>query len=722
MDQGGDNLQRASGAGPRLRLGVGPALILVALLTVAAAATVTHLLWRETANRNVLDVADQLNDEIIAGVRREVADLVERTEATQEAIRQVFAKGTIDLEDKERRSAFYLALLRANPHVSWISFGYPNGDFFGAQRRDNVNFRLVDSLWDPTARQATRTIDYYVDDGHETYFTHRKVKQNDYYAPGRHWYQAAIEREDAVWTDVYRFASSRKPGVNTAVRLSLQGEPQGVISIAIELDRLSHYLKSLSVGERGIAALLNGSGELIAFQDHEPIGREDEAAATLPRLDSARDALLLAVPGALDAARLTLAEIDGRRQVQHRLERGGERVFVTLEPVGLNDWLVATVVPEADFLTRVERNIEHLLGLLIPTVLLVATAAALIARAVFGRPLAQLVEQIGRVERFELEQIERVPSAIGEIDRLSEAVERTRQGLAAFGRYLPVDLVRTLIQQGKGVEIGGETRTLSILFMDLEGFTSQAEALGPRLLPYLSDYLGDMSGQIGAHDGTIDKYIGDGIMAFWGAPIHDEDHAVKSCRAAVHCLRLLDMRRIEWANQNRPAFNLRIGLNSGRVIVGNVGSPEKLDYTALGDPVNLAARLEALNKVYGTRIIIGPQTHELAKYDIVARRLDAVTVKGKSERVTVFELVAMRDEVDPGMGFDWIEAYERGLDLMEQRNWAGAIERFLRAIDLRGGDDPPSALMIERCRARGNAPESDSSDARAALPDADSAA
>ena len=408
--------------------------------------------------------------------------------------------------------------------------------------------------------------------------------------------------------------------------------------------------------------------------------------------------MLLAANAALKNAGTGIGDMHSPRQFQHQLSGSNETVFVTFEPVGHRDWLVATIVPEADFLAQVGRNIEKLFSLLLVNVMIVAVAAAIFSRALFGRPLARIIKEIEKVERFELEDVRRVPSPIAEITALSNAVQTMRQGLSSFGRYLPVELVQTLIKQEVGVAIGGENRTLSVLFMDVEGFTGQTEALGPRLLPYLAEYFSDMSQQIVDNRGTIDKYIGDAIMAFWGAPHYNEDHAADACRAALHCLRLLDVRRVEWANQGRPQFNLRIGLNTGRVIVGNVGSNQKIDYTVLGDPVNLASRLEALNKAYGTRILIGHNTFELAKYDVVTRRLDRVAVRGKEEASYVYELIAMRDEVEPTVSFDWIAAYERGLDLLLDGDWSAAMEQFLRAIDLRGGVDEASQVMIERCR------------------------
>jgi len=208
-----------------------------------------------------------------------------------------------------------------------------------------------------------------------------------------------------------------------------------------------------------------------------------------------------------------------------------------------------------------------------------------------------------------------------------------------------------------------------------------------------------MSGQIAARGGTIDKYLGDGIMALWGAPDHNDDHAVDACRGALACLRRLDELRADWRREGRPDFRACIGLNSGRVIVGNIGSSERLNYTVIGDPVNLASRFEALTRGYGTSLIVGQTTYEAARYEFVFRRLDTVTVRGRDEPVRIYELLAESAGAADDEAFAWVKLFERGLASFEEQDWQNAAELFRKAIELRG-EDAPSAHFIERCQAR----------------------
>ncbi len=234
------------------------------------------------------------------------------------------------------------------------------------------------------------------------------------------------------------------------------------------------------------------------------------------------------------------------------------------------------------------------------------------------------------------------------------------------------------------------------------------------MVPFLGDYLSAMSNVIMRTNGTIDKYIGDAVMAFWGAPFYNENHAADACRAALDCGKAMEQMRGEWARQGHPELRVRIGINTGRVVVGNIGSNERLNYTVIGDPVNLSSRLEGMNKMFGTEIMISQHTFELCKYDVVARRLDFVTVKGRDEPVAVYELLAMQDEQGGAAGFEWIAVFERGLALYRERRWMEAILQFRKAIDARGADRP-SAIFITRCE------EAMAMESRLALPKAEAA-
>jgi adenylate cyclase len=238
-----------------------------------------------------------------------------------------------------------------------------------------------------------------------------------------------------------------------------------------------------------------------------------------------------------------------------------------------------------------------------------------------------------------------------------------------------------------------------VLFSDIEGFTAFAETMQPEeLVSILNEYLSIMSGIIFRNDGTLDKYEGDAVMAFWGAPIPQRDHALHACQAALEMQESLADLNVTWAKVGRPAIRVRIGINTGDMVVGNMGAEGKFAYTVIGDSVNLASRLEGANKEYRTSVMVSERTYSRVKDVIVGRQLDRITVKGRSEPVTVFELL---QPVDRGVGPDleeFLELYGKGLGAYYRKDWAGASTAFERALALRP-NDYPARLHLERVQA-----------------------
>ena len=232
------------------------------------------------------------------------------------------------------------------------------------------------------------------------------------------------------------------------------------------------------------------------------------------------------------------------------------------------------------------------------------------------------------------------------------------------------------------------------MFIDIEGFTGLSERMGDRIVPLLSRYLDLISGVILDHDGTIDKFIGDAVMAFWGAPTPQSDHALRCCRAALACRAALQASGL-CDDDGRP-LAMRIGINSGPMLVGNIGSELRLNYTVIGDAVNVASRLEGANKRYGTHILIGETTERLARDALVTREIDHIAVYGREEGLAVHELIGLTGEVAPD-DRAWIAAYAQGLAQYRARDLDGALTAFATVLELRPGDRP-AQLMIARCR------------------------
>ena len=312
-------------------------------------------------------------------------------------------------------------------------------------------------------------------------------------------------------------------------------------------------------------------------------------------------------------------------------------------------------------------------------------------------PIKGLVIETERIKNFELDGAIKIPAKLDELKGLVEAMNAMKIGLRSFRKYIPAELVQQLIRKGEEIDASGERQRLTIFFSDIADFSTISEKLTPNeLSSQISEYLTEMTSIILKHGGTVDKYIGDSIMAFWGAPNKALDHATQACLAAIECNARLKILAQEWSSQGRPAFRTRIGLNTGDVVVGNIGSNQRLSYTAMGDPVNLASRLEGLNKEYATSIIISQSVLNELPDEFVYRLLDIVVVKGKSEPVPIYELVSRKGDVT-GSDAEFFEMFSKAVNSYLEKDWDKAIFRFEKLLGLRP-DDQACKIFIERCR------------------------
>ena len=283
-----------------------------------------------------------------------------------------------------------------------------------------------------------------------------------------------------------------------------------------------------------------------------------------------------------------------------------------------------------------------------------------------------------------------------------------RQVHGMFATFVSPDLVEELVKNPDMMKLGGEKRNLTVFFSDVAGFTSISEMLDAHdLVLLLNEYLTAMVDIILEHRGTVDKYEGDAIMAFWGAPVIFDEHAIETCHAALEMQEKMIELREKWKAEGKPHLAVRMGINTGEMVAGNMGSQERFDYTVMDDSVNLAARLEPANKVYGTYIMISEYTYDHVKDQFICRELDALQVKGKTEPVKVYELIATMEK---GVSEDMekvLEYYNQGLDLYKNRHWDDAITKFKSALSVNGGEDSPSEAYVERCEEYMESPPPD---------------
>jgi len=266
----------------------------------------------------------------------------------------------------------------------------------------------------------------------------------------------------------------------------------------------------------------------------------------------------------------------------------------------------------------------------------------------------------------------------------------------AFQYYLTPSVINEVLKDPSKLKLGGEKKDLTVLFSDIRGFTTVSENMSPEeLVHLLNEYLTAMTDVVFKHEGLLDKYMGDAIMAVFGAPLPQDDHPVRACMTAIGMMEELKKLQKKWADEGRPVLDIGIGMNSGEMVVGNMGSDMRFDYTVMGDNVNLGSRLEGINKEYGTNVIISEHTYNRSRNEFFCRELDLVRVKGKEFPVRIYELLGERKDSGNGEGF--VKLFEEGLAKYKRGEWDEAVVCFQNVLSVRPGDTP-SELYIGRCK------------------------
>lgn len=517
----------------------------------------------------------------------------------------------------------------------------------------------------------------------------------------RPWYKDAIATKGLIWSDLLVYTSNRQPGITAAYPIfAADGRVIGAAAANVSTNQMSDFLASLDLGWSGMAFIVDEKEQLIAHPDASRTVRQDGLKYSLVKADQLGEQV---ITDAFAAYRQDKGRVKGKVTTVS-FDSGGQRHLGSFTPfpaeLGKN-WLMVIIVLEDDFVGTLKENSRDLVvagfAVMVIGLLLVALLASWITR-----PLTLLTHEIQKIQRFDLAGPIALHAIVKEVNELIHSMNMMKRALRTFGMFVPRDLVRELVASGRPIELGGQDKTLTVMFTDVADFTSLSERMAAGdLLVHVSRHLAAMSECVAEEDGTVDKYVGDAVMAFWGAPIWRDDHALRACVAALKARRVQLLMNAEWAGQGLPTMFVRIGLHTAPVIVGNIGSSWRMSYTAMGDGVNVASRLEGVNKVYGTQICISQAVLDAAGPSVLARPLDLVAVKGRKAGAQVYELLGLR-EGNPDLAptpeiLDICRATEEGFAAYQERRWTDAIAAYERLAALAPADKVP-AIFIERCR------------------------
>jgi class 3 adenylate cyclase/ABC-type nitrate/sulfonate/bicarbonate transport system substrate-binding protein len=471
----------------------------------------------------------------------------------------------------------------------------------------------------------------------------------------------------------------------------------GCATANITMDVLSNFLDRHRASARSITLIADGNnGKIIAFPNKQKGVRIENSVLKVATLADIDD------PDVREAHRQhAISDTDS---FVFRSPTNGEELIAAFAdfPDGFGQpWQVVTLTPIDDFVGTLKAT-NRLMMVIIIILTVIELIFIYFASRRLSRPVENVSQQLQAIESLHFDVPASRPSSIREIARLESAASLLRTSLKSFSSFVPLDVVRQLIKSGIPLTSGVEPRLLTVFFSDLENFSSHSETLAPAdLLVQISAYLEEVSGAIAEEGGTVDKFIGDGVMAFWNAPVQRPDHVLRACAGALRAARRMQRVNDTWEAEGRPRIRIRIGLNCATVLVGNVGSSTRLSYTALGDGVNVAARLEGINKLFGTTICISDSIYAEVRTQILVRPLKRVQVKGRKSEFMIYELLALRASEDPELtardrdeqlsAMTWQASMQ-----IEAGDFAAAAHAYRAILDNFPGD-PVAKFMLREC-------------------------
>lgn len=596
-----------------------------------------------------------------------------------------------------------LSGLRMNPHISAVYAGYENGNYFQVLSISDAEKFFIDRLGAP---QATR---FAVQDIRSDNGARREAwkfldaggaqigaldDQVASYDPrSRDWYRdARTQPQKVVRNDAYVFATTSQVGMTLA--RAFEG---GAVGVDITLDRLMTYVRSVRSNENQRFVAFDDHSRLLAHFDPDQMFKPTtvggiksaELASTADLTDPVvRQALeVFARDGPYASALFKVADAEYLATVVRQVGREGG-IFFVLYAAPVSDFMG----PLADAAAR------NILAALV--VFLLALPAIIYFAHSISRPLSRLSEEAELIQEFQLAAPIKMKSHIREVHTLIRSMSGMKGAIREVSKYVPKALVRELLQSEGSVEVGGTMRRVSILFSDIRDFTQIAASMAPEsLLRDLSEYFEELASLIIKEGGTVDKYIGDAIFAFWNAPLPLERHQHLACATALKCrfaLQRLNGRRVE---QGLAPWHTRFGVHVGDAVLGNVGSSDRIDYTAIGDTVNIASRLEALNKYYGSDILASGEIVNVCSDAFLFRRIDRSQPKGASKPLDVFELLGMFEGPESyrvttemvRLVEDWNRVYE----VYANRDWLGMLDA-LQEFAVNHPDDVVAGIYLSR--------------------------
>lgn len=687
-----------------------------AFLGLALLLLVLFAIFIRGSGHSILESSERVRNEASREIVGRVSDYLHQATRVSDSLEESMSRGVIDQENPRSLEAGLYSVLISNKDIQEVTltFGVATGFDEDGQiillpggRGQVTVFRTIDGSLN--TRRIFKKGETFVsvlrarkgDSGFQaTEFAPENLR--DVTDPTEHPTFTTPANRDFVgkilWSDLHfspleEALPESKRHARVSVQKALYNSKQkfiGVLRVALSADQIDQ-IANIKIAENSQDPhrifLCDNKGRLITR-----FSSSDTFADSAGDLRVSSKSLPPEVEMALREP--VLSEVDTSNPLRgSRFKLNGMTYLTTFRSLGeTQDWIVGIVVPEGYYLGSLESIRKETAWAAVIVMSLILIGGVFLLRGVLSAQ-SQVLRETTKMNGFDFTPAG-VSSPFSDINDSLESLEKAKSAMRALGKYAPIDLVKKLYQEKREPRLGGEMTLVSMMFTDIADFTTISEHLAPNILAEsLGRYLEKMVGVIqNQMEGIIDKFIGDAIMAIWNAPTPIKQDAVWACRAALSCQKAAEklFSSEEW--KGLPRFETRIGLHRDTVLVGHFGAPERMNFTALGDGVNLAARLEGLNKAYGTQIIASQTIRDEAVEEFEFRLLDLVAVKGKSKGVAVYELMGSAGSVSENQR-KVAAIYEEAFDLYLAR-------KFQEAMTLLEGipSDPPGQVLLDRCK------------------------
>ena len=518
------------------------------------------------------------------------------------------------LYSKEKNIELMKQYIFSEEHISSVYLGDNSGNFLQLRRNPKLSVRSIETI-------DGKRIEFfeYKKDDFKTYSYESFVSK---YTPTvRHWYKF-VQKDTIRISDPYIYDFSKKLGITISYpKYNKYNEKILVAGIDITLESLSKFLKNEAKKIDASIALIDNGNNIIASS------LNNKKFININNTQQKNELIQASAKYLLGNKKGEVLDLENEKHAF---------VGKTFKIDDTKSWHIILTIPKQTIIQDLEKTLLETIAISIIIIFIFIFIAILISKKL-TKPIIQISKDMEELHQLNLDIDVKADSNIVEIKQAQNSLVSLLSGMRSFTKYMPVDLVRILIKTNQEAKIGGNEKELAIMFTDIESFTTISETLSPaELTAQLSQYFNEMSIIITKNQGTIDKYIGDAIMAFWGAPIDIDNSVEKAVSTAIEMQKKLAIMNKKWEKENKAQFKTRIGVHYGKTLVGNIGGDKRMNYTIIGDSVNVASRLEGINKLYSTNIMVSDEVYQQINDKFNMKYIDEIELKGKTTKTKIY--------------------------------------------------------------------------------------